>query len=380
MPTATCESCNASFEVEGTTAVCPMCGKAARVDLSIRVICSCGTTLKAPPKMRGRVIACPRCTRPVPIPRGDEAERAKTSVQIGSVTRWVFALVLVPFLIAIQGDPDDRRRRVERALSTPEAKAAAEKATTLDGQLRAIPHGRADHAVLERTSKAPWLYGAAAFALLLGFVWLSFGTPKVTTGNLLLTCGAMLAAGTALGFLLQMLFPIPAGEDSTGRILLGALAAGVLGELLKTGWVAVQLRSHRAMPRRAILFLGLAGGVGFGAGEAIQVALGSYAGVALPRQFWTLFVSLIALQGAWSGTAAIFLARSREAAGSLVSKVFAASAAGMALHVVFEVLHQKDLYLGCLVAGLASFALFHALLFWTEETEEEAVGGETIRV
>ena len=380
MATATCESCDASFEAEGTTAVCPMCGKPARVDLSIRVICSCGTTLKAPPKMRGRVIICPRCTRPVPIPRGDEAEQAKTSVQVGSVTRWFFALALVPLLIAIQGEPDDRRRRVEKALSTPEAKAAAENAATLDAQLRAIPSGHAEHAALDRASKAPWLYGVAALALLLGFILLSFGTPKVTTGSLVVTTGAMFAAGTLLGFLFQHLLPVPAGEESAGRILLGALGAGIAGELLKTACVGAQLRRHEAMPRRALLLVGLAGGVGFGAGEAIQTALGSYAGVALARQYWTLFIPAVALQAVWTGTAAIFLARSRQGAGSLASKIFVASGAGMALHVIFEVLHRRDLYLGCLVAGLASFALFYTLHFWTEETEEESVGGETIRV
>jgi hypothetical protein len=376
MPTARCESCKSSFETEGAAAVCPLCGQPAEVDLTIRVLCSCGTVLKAPPKLRGRVIICPRCTRPVPIPRGDEAEEQRGAAQVGRLTRWVFALFLIPIFIAMQGDPDDPRKRVERSL-TAANRGDVEAGGSLADRIAAIPGGRADRAVLPRSSPMPFVYGAAGFALVYAFLWLSFGTPKLARRELAGGAALMAAAGAGLGFLVHLILPIPAGPDSMGRVLATAVLAGAGAELIKTAWIGWRGGNLR---RRPILLLGLAVGAGFGAGQAVATGILVFGGVALPRAYWMEFISLIALQSIWSGTAALFLARSRERAGPLMNRIFAAPGASMALHVIFEVLHRRDLFNGSLVVGLASFLLFHALHFWTEETVEETIAGETIRV
>jgi len=376
MPTARCESCKSSFEIEGTTAVCPVCGQQVEVDLTIRVLCSCGTTLKAPPKLRGRVITCPRCTRPVPIPRGDEAEEQRGGAQVGRLTRWVFALFLIPIFIAIQGDPDDPRKRVEKSL-TASNKGDLDSGGSLAERVAAIPGGRADRAEFPRSSPLPVVYGAAGFALVFAFLWLSFGTPKLAKGTLIGGTAVMAGAGIALGFLIHLILPVPAAPDSMARVAAAAVLAGVGAELVKTAWIGWRGANLR---RRPLLLLGLAVGAGFGAGQAVATGMQEFAGIALSRAYWMEFISLVALQAVWSGTAALFLARSREGKGPLMNRIFAAAGASMALHVIFEVLHRRDSFNGSLVVGLASFLLFHVLHFWTEETVEETIAGETIRV
>ncbi len=374
MPTARCESCKSSFEIEGTSAVCPVCGQAVQVDLSIRVLCSCGTTLKAPPKMRGRVITCPRCTRPVPIPRGDEAEQEKGTVQVGKKTRWVFALALLPIFVGLQGDRDDPRKRVDRTLTN--YKIDASSAQTLAGKVALIPGGKADRAALPQGSPLPWVYGAAGFALILGFVWLSFGTPKLGTGEMALGVAVMAIAGVALGLLVKLFLPAPAEAESAPRLFGAALLAGAGSELLKAGWIVLR---RGKLPRRALLLLGIAAGAGFGAGYAGQSGQ-AMTGVALPRAFWIEFISLVALQAVWSGTAALFVSHGSGKSMSLGARVFAAAGASIALHAAFEFFHRQEMFVVSLIVGLLSFALFHALHYWIEETEEEVVAGETIRL
>lgn len=373
MPTARCESCKSSFEIEGTTGVCPLCGQAVEVDLSIRVLCSCGTTLKAPPKMRGRVIACPRCTRPVPIPRGDEAEQEKSTVQVGHRTRWVFALALLPIFVVIQGERDDPRRRIDRTLTSHKVDGAA--ARTLPEKIRLIPGGRAEHAATDQGSPMPWVYGAAGGALILAFVWLSFGTPTLGTGELAMGVAVMAVAGLALGFLLNLVLPPPADADSAPRLLIGAVLGAVGAELIKSAWIVLR---RGKMPRRALLLLGLAAGAGFGAGYAIQAGA-ALSGVALPRSYWMEFTALIALQSVWGGTAALFVSRAAKGA-SRSALIFAGAGATLVLNAAFYFFHRQETYLGSIIVGLASFALFHALHYWTEETVEETIAGETIRV
>lgn len=374
MPTARCESCKSSFETEGATAVCPLCGQPAEVDLAVRVLCSCGTTLKAPPKMRGRVITCPRCTRPVPIPRGDEAEEEKSTVQIGHKTRWIFALALLPVFVALQGERDNSRARVDRTLAN--YKIDASSARTLSQEVALIPGGKAERAALRQGSPLPWVYGAAGFALVLGFVWLSFGTPKLGTRTMVLGAGVMTLAGFALGLGVRILLPAPADAESTARLFMVAVLAGAGSELLKTWWI-VTLRGK--LPRRAVVLLGLAAGAGFGAAYAMQAGQ-AMTGVALSRAYWMEFVSLVALQAAWSGTAALFAWRGAKQSHSTGALIFTAAGASMALHAAFEFIHRQEMFVASLIVGLVSFALFHALHYWTEETEEEVIAGETIRV
>jgi hypothetical protein len=356
------------------TAVCPLCGQPAAVDLTIRVLCSCGTTLKAPPKMRGRVIACPRCTRPVPIPRGDEAEQERRTVQVGAKTRWVFALALLP-IFGRQGDRDDPRKRVDRTLSN--TKVDSSSAKSLADKVALIPGAKADRASQPQGSAMPWVYGAAGFALVLAFVWLSFGTPTLGTGEMVVGAGLMAVGGLALGFIVNLIFPPPADSDSIGRLLPMAILAGVGAELFKTWWIGYRKGN---LPRRAVLLLGLAVGAGFGAGQAVMTGLGPMAGVALPRAYWMEFVSFIALQSVWAGIAALFLTRGSSKSGSLGSRILAAAGASIGLHAAFELFHRQDMYLVSIGVGLASFALLHALHYWTEETEQETIAGETIRV
>lgn len=374
MPTARCESCKSSFETEGMSAVCPLCGQLAQVDLTIRVLCSCGTTLKAPPKMRGRVITCPRCTRPVPIPRGDEAEEEKGTVQVGKKTRWVFALAVLPIFVGLQGDRDDPRKRVDRTLTN--YKIDGSSARTLSEKVALIPGGKAERAAMPRESPLPYVYGAAGFALILGFVWLSFGTPKLGTRQLALGAIAGALGGMSLGIIIKWVLPAPADADSAPRLFAVAALAGAGAEVFKTWWI-VMLRGK--LPRRALLLLGLSIGTGFGAANAM-LSGEAMAGVALPRAFWIEFVSLVALQAAWSGTAALFVSRGGKQQMSMGARIFAAAGAPIALHAAFEFFHRQEMFLGSLVAGLASFALFHALHYWTEETEEETIAGETIRL
>ncbi|HTF57620.1 MAG TPA: hypothetical protein VK661_10335, partial [Planctomycetota bacterium] len=289
MPTARCASCKSSFETEGLEAVCPLCGQPAEVDLTIRVLCSCGTTLKAPPKLRGRVIICPRCTRPVPIPRGDEAEEQRGTAQVGRLTRWVFALFLIPIFIAIQGDPDDPRRRVEKSLAATK-KGDLDTGGSLAERVAAIPGGRADGAVLPRSSPMPYVYGTAGFGLIFAFLWLSFGTPKLAMRKMAGGTALMAAAGAGFGFLIHLILPIPAGPDSMARVVATAVLAGVGAELIKTAWIGWQGGNLR---RRPILLLGLAVGAGFGAGQAVATAGLDFAGVALSRAYWMEFISVI---------------------------------------------------------------------------------------
>ncbi len=374
MPTARCESCKSSFETEGATAVCPLCGQPAEVDLAIRVICSCGTTLKAPPKMRGRVITCPRCTRPVPIPRGDEAEQEKGTVQVGRRTRWIFALALLPVFVALQGERDNPRARVDRTLAN--YKIDASSARTLSQEVALIPGGKAERAALPQGSPMPYVYGAAGFVLIFGFAWLSFGTPTLGMRTMALGAMVMALAGFSLGLVVKILLPAPAESDSTARLLMTAVLAGAGSEILKTWWI-VTLRGK--LPRRAVVLLGLAAGAGFGAAYAMQSGE-AMTGVALSRAYWMEFVSLVALQSVWSGTAALFVWRGGKQALSTGARIFAAAGAPIALHAAFEFFHRQEMFVASLIVGLVSFALFHALHYWTEETEEEVIAGETIRV
>lgn len=374
MPTAKCASCQSSFEVEGTSAVCPLCGQPAEVDLTIRVLCSCGTTLKAPPKMRGRVIACPRCTRPVQIPRGDEAEEERTTAQVGHKTRWVFALALLPLIIAIQGGRDNPQARVDRTLSN--LKIDGSQATTLPAKVDLIPGSKADRAAMPRGTPMTWVYGAMALALIVVFVWVSFGTPILGSVDLGIGVLALAAAGVVLGFVVHLVLPTPAQGESTPRLLALALVAGASAELLKSAWLAPR---RKKLKRRAMIYLGLAIGAGLGAGYAIQAA-GATAGFALARTYWIEYITLVALQSVWGGTSALFLVRAAKAPGSTGSRILAAAAVPAGLHILFEFFHRQDLFLISIVIGLVSFALFHALHFWTEETEQEVVAGETIQV
>ena len=373
MPTARCESCKSSFEIEGTTGVCPLCGQAVEADLTIRVHCSCGTTLKAPPKMRGRVIACPRCTRPVPIPRGDEAEQQKGTVQIGQKTRWVFALALLPVFVAIQGERDDPRRRVEKTLTN--YKVDASSATTLSGKVALIPGARAERAAFSRESLMPMILGAAGFALVLGFILLSFGTPTLGTREMALGAILMILAGASLGLLLKLFLPAPADAESAPRLFLVAALGAAGAELLKSWWISLR---RGKLPRRAVLLLGLAAGAGFGAGFAIQAG-DAMAGIALARFYWMEYITIIALQAVWGGTAALFICRAAKGA-SKGALIFAGAGAPLVLNAAFHLFHRQEMFLASIIVGLASFALFHALHYWTEETVEETVAGETIRV
>jgi hypothetical protein len=374
MPTARCESCKSSFEIEGTSAVCPVCGKNVEADLSIRVVCSCGTTLKAPPKMRGRVITCPRCTHPVPIPRGNEAEEAKSTVQVGHKTRWVFALALLPIFVALQGERDDPRRRIDRSLAS--AKVDGSNARTLAEKVSLIPSKRAERAAAPQGSPMPWIYGAAGFALVFAFLWLSFGTPTLGSVEMIQGVAVMAVAGLALGFLLNLALPAPADAASAPRLLIGAILGAAGAELLKSAWIVFR---RGKLPRRALLLLGLAVGAGFGLGYAIMAAAAT-SGYALARSYWTECITIVALQSVWAGTAALFIARADKSRASKASKMFAAALPTMGLNAAFYFFHQQQMYLASLLVGLASFALFHALHYWTEETETETIAGETIRL
>ena len=371
MPTARCESCKSSFETEEATAVCPLCGKAAEVDLTIRVHCSCGTILKAPPRMRGRVIACPRCTRPVPIPRGDEEEEEKGTVQVGRKTRYIFFLALLPIFVATQGEKDDPRKRVDRTLAN--FKIDGSSAATLSEKVRLIPNKRAEKAALPAGSPMPWVYAAAGFALIFAFLWLSFGTPTLGTGEMILGVAVMAGAGIALGFLVNILFPQPAEAESLPRLFLASLVGGVAAELVKGGWLTIR---RGKLPRRGLVLLGLAVGAGYGFGFGTQEG-SDMSGVALGRAYWMEALSLIALQAVWGGITALFLTHGR---GVTAARLFTASSASIGLHAVFYIVHRQELYLGSIIVGIGSFALFHALQYWREETEQEVVAGETIRV
>jgi hypothetical protein len=375
MPTARCESCKSSFETEDASAVCPLCGQPAEIDLTIRVLCSCGTTLKAPPKMRGRVITCPRCTRPVPIPRGNEAEEARSTVQVGRQTRWVFAVALIPLFIAMQGGRDDARARVDRTLSNLKIDAADER--SLAGKVDRIPGKRAERAAMSQDSGMPYAYGFAGFAAILLFVLLSFGTPTLGSRNLALGTIGGLLAGSAVGIVVNLALPPPAGEDGAGRLLGAAILGGAAAEILKATWLVI-LRGK--LPTRALILLGLAIGAGVGAGQALQYASSAMAGIALARAFWSEFITIIALQAVWGGIIALFLARAGKSQAALFARILSAAGAAIGLHVAFEFFHRQELILGSIVVGLASFALFHALHYWTEETQQEVVAGETIRV
>lgn len=375
MPTARCESCKSSFETEDASAVCPLCGQPAQVDLTIRVLCSCGTTLKAPPKMRGRVITCPRCTRPVPIPRGDEAEQARSTTQVGRQTRWIFAVALIPLFIAMQGGRDDARARVDRALTN--LKIDGSKERTLAGKVDLIPKKQAERAAMSQESLMPYVYGAAGFALIFLFVMLSFGTPTLGTRNLALGTMIGVLFGGSIGIIVNLALPPPAGADSVGRLLGAAILGGAAAEILKAAWLVI---APGKFPIRGLVLLGLATGAGLGAGQSIMHAGSAMAGVALPQAFWVEFITVMALQSVWGGIIALFLARDRTSKASTRARIFSAAGASIGLHVAFEFLHRQELILGSIVVGLASFALFHALHYWTEETESEVVAGETIRV
>ncbi|HKS16307.1 MAG TPA: hypothetical protein VJU16_03290, partial [Planctomycetota bacterium] len=92
------------------------------------------------------------------------------------------------------------------------------------------------------------------------------------------------------------------------------------------------------------------------------------------------FVSLIALQSVWGGIAALFLTRGASKSGSLGSRVLAAAGAPIALHAAFQLFHRQDHYLISIAVGLVSFGVLHALQYWTDQTEQETIAGETIRV
>lgn len=222
----------------------------------------------------------------------------------------------------------------------------------------------------------PWVYGAAGLALVLAFVGLSFGTPTLKTSELAVGAGVMALAGLGFGFVLYMVLPPPAGAESTPRILGLAVLSAAGSELLKSAWVAMR---RGRLPMRALLLLGLAAGAGFGAGYAIQAGI-TFSGVARARSYWMEFVTLIAMQSVWSGIAALFVARGRNSRSSTGARIFAAAGVPIALHALFVFFHRQDLFLGSIVIGLISFALFHALHYWTEQTDQEVVAGETIRV
>ncbi|HEU4339519.1 MAG TPA: zinc ribbon domain-containing protein [Planctomycetota bacterium] len=374
MPTFRCEACKSSFEAEGTTAVCPLCKQPLEADLTIRVLCSCGTTLKAPPKMRGRVIACPRCTRPVPIPRGDEAEEERGTTQVGRKTRWIFALALLPAFVTIQSEKDDPRKRVDKTLTN--YKVDGSSARTLRQKVELIPTGRAERAAIPKDSPLPYAYGLAGLALVLGFIWLSFATPKLGGRAMALGVLVMALSGFSLGLLVNLLLPRPAEDDSIARLLMAAVLGGAGAELLKSGWLVM---CRGKLVRRALLLLGLAAGAGFGAAFAIESAL-SMSGYALGRTYWVEFITVIALQAVWGGTTALFISRGGKSKVSTGALIFSAAGASIGLNSVFYFLHRQEIFLGSIILGLASFALFHALHFWTEETEHEVIAGETIRV
>lgn len=374
MPTFRCESCKSSFEAEGTTAVCPLCKQNVEADLTIRVLCSCGTTLKAPPKMRGRVIACPRCTRPVPIPRGDEAEEERRTTQVGKKTRWIFALALLPIFVTIQGEKDDPRKRVDKTLTN--YKIDGSPARTLREKVSLIPGGRAERAAMPKDSPLPFVYGLAGFALVLAFIWLSFATPTLGSGEMATGVVAMALGGFALGILINLFLPRPAEDDSIARLLIAAALGAAGAELLKSGWLVMR---RGKLVRRALLLLGLAAGAGVGAGYAIQSGL-AMSGYALGRVYWVEFITIIALQAVWGGTTALFISRAGKSKASAGARIFSAAGAAIGLNAAFYFVHRQEIFLGSIILGLASFALFHALHYWTEETEHEVIAGETIRV
>ena len=103
-------------------------------------------------------------------------------------------------------------------------------------------------------------------------------------------------------------------------------------------------------------------------------------GYALGRAYWVEFITVIALQAVWGGTTALFVSRGGKSKGSAGARIFSAAGAAIGLNAAFYFVHRQEIFLGSIILGLASFALFHALHYWTEETEHEVVAGETIRV
>ncbi|MBI4564481.1 MAG: hypothetical protein HY716_07305 [Planctomycetes bacterium] len=369
MPNLTCESCLASFDAEGEAASCPRCGQTARADRSVRIHCTCGTTLKAPPRMRGRVITCPKCTRAVTIPTGTEAQELQSSTILGRTLRWTFAASLIPVFLASQGEADDPYRRVERSLNAhPEAKEAAGGARTLRDKIRAIPEKRADQASLSRTSQAPWLFGALALALFLSFAFLAFKSPRTrpsATAPVILAC---CIAGAALAFALHGVFSRPAEGESGARVFALALLGAAGAEAVKAAAILWAVRRGSGARWRDTALMGLAGGAAYGAGEAILYALSALNGVALARSYWIVFVSAVALQSAWGGVTGILLGRASPAPAA---RAALAAAPAAVLHFLFAFAFLSNSYIFALVIGLATFGLFHALHYWTEETVSE---------
>ncbi len=386
MPSATCKSCTTAFEVEGTTGPCPRCGEVVTVDLSVKVLCSCGTTLKAPAKMRGRVIRCPKCTKSVAIPRGDEAEQARTVNVAAHILRWAFAAALVPLLVADhraeKNIRDQLTRDVGNLVTSKEDKEAAQAATRLKEKVALLPAKKIGTAHLPIGATAPFIYAGISLAALLGFCLFAFRSKGSDPLGAAGAAAVALLAGAGAGLLVTVIFPAPVEMPGGARTLAAAALAAVLAETAKSFAAVRILRSGQPTRGSAVTLAAVAAGLGYGVGESAMVSINWLNGSAYAGSYVIHFISTPALHAAWAGMAALIFWRKREGlrSDSWMGTWIQGAGAAMVLNLLFGWFLETDAQILSLVAGLASFGAFHVLHYLTEAQEFEESGPTTIQV
>lgn len=386
MPTVTCASCAVEFEIEGMSGTCARCGAAVKADLSVRVICSCGTTIKAPHTLRGRVIRCPRCTKSVPIPKGDEEEQAKATTIAGHVLRWAFAATLIPLIVAMNDTDEGTRKRLKQSLAKLPAKSeereAAEAASKLKDQVAFLPDRKAGSAHLPQGSKAPVVYGLLALGGLVGFAGIAFRSKFASVTGAAGGAGVGAVVGGITGILVPTLFPDPVEAPGGGRTWMIAAVLALLAEAFKSMPATRALRSGRPQHATSVALVGIVAGLAYGAAESMALAFTWMNGISLQGAYVIRFVSAVGLQGALGGLSALLLWRWRGKVrqDSWTGTWLQAVGTAASLHMIFEGLLRTGHQTGALVTGLAAFGAFHALHWIEEASEETAEGPQTLRV
>jgi RsiW-degrading membrane proteinase PrsW (M82 family) len=146
------------------------------------------------------------------------------------------------------------------------------------------------------------------------------------------------------------------------------LVAGLCEELLKAIPVLLDYRRPRQRYWRGALLLGLASGAAFGIVEAALYSREFYNGVSGPGTYLIAFLTSIALQAVWTGSAALAIHRHRarlENARSLIERgvhVMSFLFVPLMLHGLYDTLLKMHWTTAALVVAAASFVYLGLLV------------------
>lgn len=382
----------------------------------IRVTCECGVTLRAPARLLGKAVKCPKCAAVVRVEEPEPEIVIVPPAPTRSARDYAYLGLLAAFLPLawfLLGTPDDAAERFEKTIEanpkiveTLEKRLEAGAKMDIDDIVAAMPGHKIQGAHLPVGALAHWIYALVAAAAFFGVLMVIFprdsaswqhllfaGLFTGTVGILFLFAVQWIAAWTSGYYMVGkgvitllfyvakfIAFSYQAAMDPENGFVLSmfgyTFGVGLCEELVKALPLIWIFRGASAPGWRGAVLVGLATGVGFGVAEGVIYSMDFYNGIATGGIYVVRFVSCVALHAVWSAAVgAALYARQGDIQGPMgffdyAFPMLRFMIVPMLLHGLYDTLLKRDLGGWALVVALISFGWLAFLIERARGTHE----------